>query len=406
MGYGSDGHVLAYYYEAMPRCPTFAALLLASSSLGACAHLGATPKNAYATPQMRRAAIQRAQVWAPTDVPSMDLMTGPQGPGAYAPNATIDCHYLDKKISGRSPKFACVIPPDDELKVKYGRHNGEVYAEVAAARLFWALGFGAERMYPVRVVCTGCPSAILHDTDLASVERKMPGTDIDTPRIKGWAWPELDQVEPAAGGAPRAQRDALKLLATLIQHTDSKPEQQRLICMPEHADQEVETKAEAKQEKKEEQKELKKEEKKEEKGKEARKGVEACADTFMMVHDLGQTFGHANVFNRSSVGSVNLREWSHAPVWQDPARCIAYLPKSNSGSLENPRISEEGRQFLADLLAQLTDAQLHDLFEVARFPQRWDPTENPENAATVEQWVDAFKKKRDEVMNHQCVSQR
>ena len=363
----------------MRRCPVVAALLLASSALGACAHLGATSKNPYVTSEMRRAAIQRAQVWAPTDVPSMDLMTGPQGPGAYPPNATIDCDYLDKKLGGNSPKFTCVIPPDDELKVKYGKHNGEVYAEVAAARLFWALGFGAERMYPVRVVCAGCPPAILHDTDLASVERKMPGKDIEASRIKGWAWPELDQVEPAAGGAPRAQRDALKLLATFIQHTDSKPEQQRLICLPEHADREQ--------------------------GKEARR-AEACADTFMLVHDLGQTFGHANVFNRSSVGSVNLQEWSRAPVWQDPARCIAYLPRSSSGSLEHPRISEEGRQFLADLLTQLTDAQLHDLFEVARFPQRWDPTENPGNAATVEQWVDAFKKKRDEVVNHRCVGER
>jgi hypothetical protein len=99
---------------------------------------------------------------------------------------------------------------------------------------------------------------------------------------------------------------------------------------------------------------------------------------------------------------VNLKEWSTAPVWQDPARCIAYLPKSSSGTLENPHISEEGRQFLASLLAQLTDSQLHDLFEVARFPQRWDPKENPRNAATVEQWVDAFKKKRDDVVNHRC----
>jgi hypothetical protein len=322
---------------------TYAALVLASCSLGACAHLGATPKDPYTTPAMRRAAIQRAQVWTPTDVSSMDLRTGPQGPGAFPPTATIDCNHLDKKMGGTTPKFACVIPPDDELKVKYGKHNGEVYAEVAAARLFWALGFGAERMYPVRVVCNGCPPAILHDTDVASVERKMPGTDIDTPHTTGWAWPELDLVDPAAGGAPRAQRDALKLLATLVQHTDSKPEQQRLICTPKHADPEVETKAEEKKEKKEEQKELKKEEKREEKGKEIKKGDEPCPDTFMMVHDLGQTFGHANVFNRSSVGSVNLKEWSRAPVWQDPARCIAYLPKSHSGSLESPRISEEGR---------------------------------------------------------------
>ena len=40
--------------------------------------------------------------------------------------------------------------------MKYGRYNGEVYAEVAATRLLWALGFPADRNYPVRVVCAGC----------------------------------------------------------------------------------------------------------------------------------------------------------------------------------------------------------------------------------------------------------
>jgi hypothetical protein len=384
----------------MARLSTYILLVLATGSLGACAHVGAAQKDHYATPEMRHAAIQRAQVWAPTDVPSMDLKNGPRGSGAFAPNATINCDYLDKKMAGKTPKFACVIPPDDELKVKYGARNGEVYAEVAAARLFWALGFGAERMYPVRVVCKGCPQETLHDTDIASVERKMAGSDLDTRDIKGWAWPELDLVEPAVGGAPRAQRDALKLLATFVQHTDSKAEQQRLICMPKHEDGGAETKAE----KKEEKKELKKEEKRERKAGEEKTDDSACAETFMMVHDLGQTFGHANILNRQNAGSVNLKGWSSAPVWQDPVHCIAYLPESNSGTLNNPQISEEGRQFLAKLLAQLTDAQLHDLFEVARFPERWDPKKNPENTATVDQWVDAFKKKRDEIVNHQCVS--
>jgi hypothetical protein len=211
------------------------------------------------------------------------------------------------------------------------------------------------------------------------------------------------------GGAPRAQRDALKLLAALLQHTDSKPEQQRLICGPTQADTEVETTADAKNEHRRQRKALEKEQKNDvnrhAQGKAVKHGGGACAEPFMMVHDLGQTFGRANVFNRSNVGSVNLHEWSRAPVWLDPARCIAYLPKSHTGSLESPRISEEGRQFLANLLMQLTDAQLHDLFEVARFPQRWDPAEHPANAGTVEQWVDAFKKKRDAVVHQQCVSQ-
>ena len=77
----------------------------------------------------RLAAIRRAQVWAPTDVASMDLKTGPAGPDAFAPNELVTCQYLDKPMSGATPKFTCVIGQDDELKVKYGAENGEVYGE-------------------------------------------------------------------------------------------------------------------------------------------------------------------------------------------------------------------------------------------------------------------------------------
>src|SRR5258706_195042 len=120
---------------------------------------------------------------------------------------------------------------------------------------------GAERMYPVRVICHGCPPAIRLDTDIASVQRKMPGTDLEIAHVTGWAWSELDLVDPAVGGAPRAQRDALKLLAALLQHTDSKPEQQRLMCRPTHGDAEVETTADAKNEHKRHRKALEKEKK-------------------------------------------------------------------------------------------------------------------------------------------------
>ena len=41
---------------------------------------------------------------------------------------------------------------------------------------------------------------------------------------------------------------------------------------------------------------------------------------------------------------------------------------------------------------QLTDQQLRDLFEVARFTRR-DPT------STVDDWVRVFKQKRDEIAN-------
>jgi len=205
-------------------------------------HMGTAAKKSVVrvSPRTRLNDIRHARVWEHTDIPSMDIRTGPVGPGAFAPGATVACRYLKKEMAGNSPKFTCVIPPEDEVKVKFGRDNGEVYAEVAATRLFWALGFPVDRMYPVRVLCEGCPPGpeAVQDArgpalmfDPASIERKFTGRALETEPESGWSWADLDKVDEAAGGAPRAQRDALKLLAVFIQHTDSKPAQQRLVCV-------------------------------------------------------------------------------------------------------------------------------------------------------------------------------
>jgi hypothetical protein len=344
-------------------------------------HMGSAAKKSVVrvSPRTRLNDIRHAQVWERTDIPSMDIRTGPVGPGAFAPGATVSCRYLKKEMTGNSPKFTCVIPPEDEVKVKFGRDNGEVYAEVAATRLFWALGFPVDRMYPVRVLCDGCPPGpeAVRDArgpalmfDPASIERKFKGHALETEPESGWSWADLDKVDEAAGGAPRAQRDALKLLAVFIQHTDSKPAQQRLVCVDDKS--------------------------------ESDEGV--CAHTVMMVNDLGQTFGRSNLFNRDRLGSVNLERWSSAHVWaskSDRSACFGDLPTSQSGSLDNPRIGEAGRRFLSDLLMQLSDAQLRDLFAVSRFPERVDQAIRP---ATVDDWVAAFKKKRDEIASRTCPS--
>ena len=123
--------------------------------------------------------------------------------------------------------------------------------------------------------------------------------------------------------------------------------------------------------------------------------------TVMMVSDLGLTFGRANVFNRNGVGSANFQAWADADIWLDPDRCIGNLPRSHTGTLENPLIKEPGRKFLADLLVQLSDAQLHDLFDVARLSER---VQASKPGSKVEDWVAAFKHKREQVVNHSCPS--
>jgi membrane-associated phospholipid phosphatase len=318
----------------------------------------------------RATLLARAHVWLPGDVAARDVRTGPNEPGAFAPGETVRCEYLDKDFDGASLKFGCRLPGEDEVKVKFGGTNGEVYAEVAATRLLWALGFGADRMYPVRVICRGCPEQFGPPGDMpgervvepAAIERRMPGRQLRSG--DAWSWAEIDSIDDRVGGAPRAQRDALKLLAVLMQHTDSKPEQQRLLCLD-----------------------------------------AACAQPFMMLNDVGLTFGRANLINANAVASVNLHEWAQSPIWKTADACVGNLPRSLSGTLKDPVISEDGRRFLARLLARLSDRQIRDLFAVAQVQRRPQPTAAGTVATPgVDAWVDAFKRKRDEIANHRCMA--
>jgi hypothetical protein len=126
-----------------------------------------------------------------------------------------------------------------------------------------------------------------------------------------------------------------------------------------------------------------------------------CREPFLMIHDVGMTFGHANTWNKGSSGSVNFDNWSTTPIWRDPAACVGHLSQSHTGTLGDPRISEAGRKFLADLLVQLSDQQLRDLFEVAGVTRRFDPS-GKASPVPVENWIQAFNQKRNEIVTNRC----
>ena len=350
----------------MIRTRAAAVAVALALALGALQSITAAPAD-RARSDERREAIRHASVWTATDVASMDLKAGPRGENAFAPGQTVTCTFVEKQHgSGSTPKFDCVLPSGRELKVRYGLTNGEVYAQVAATRLLWALGFAANRMYPVRVECRGCPPDPFKATppgdpaktvtfDPATIDEKAEGKTIETKPEQGWSWAELNHVDERVGGAPPAQRDALKLLAVLMQHSSNKAINQRLVCLD----------------------------------------PPACTRSRMIIADVGKTFGRANALNGDKTAAVNFKAWSKTPVWRPGAACIGQLAWSFSGSLHDPHISEPGRKFLADLLVQLSDAQLHDLFETARVTTR-DP------GATVDEWVKAFKDKRQAIVDRRC----
>jgi len=361
----------------MVRLLTASALLVAVVGCGAISSSalpGFSQGTKGADSPARGDAMARAQLWSPTNVRAMDIRTGPKEAGAFRFQATVTCDYSPKELAGGSPKFAC-LAGDDELKVKFGGNNAEVFGEVAATRLMWALGFGADRMYPVRVICRGCPSnlgGIARENkeflfDPATIERKMPGREFEPD--SSWSWTELDT--DAARGAPRAHRDALKLLAVFMQHTDTKPQQQRLMCLDASADAEGPT--------------------------------TACRRPFMMVSDVGLTFGKANFMNTNGQG-MNYVAWAATPIWKEGTTgCLGNLPKSFTGTLKDPVISEEGRAFLANLLGQLSDAQIRALFEVSRVTLRLrDPAKARSGFATIDEWAELFKSKRAEILERRC----
>ena len=89
----------------------------------------------------------------------------------------------------------------------------------------WALGFGAAISTPVKVICAGCPKdpwnkpqpiqgkTIFKETVIQELKRGKEIT-IQGKAEVGWSWKkDLPLVSNAAGGATRAQIDALALFS-------------------------------------------------------------------------------------------------------------------------------------------------------------------------------------------------
>jgi hypothetical protein len=328
------------------------------------------------TPEHREGALRAARVWRQPAVPiaQADLGRNPPGAAAFTPDDVVECQLLLEPVGGTTPKFNCRLRDGTRVRVKYGDVNPEIFAEVAATRLLSALGFGADRMYVVRAIrCAGCPRDPFQalqclaragvedacfrggvdyertvDIDPAVIERQVPGTRIEAAPDQGWAWFELDRIDPAAGGSPRSEVDALRLMAVLLAHWDNKAENQRLICPP---------------------------------GSERQDG--RCGAPLALIQDLGATFGPVK---------LDIHNWRATPIWADAASCrvsMKNLPYGG-GTFPDHQISEEGRQHALRLLDALSARQLVDLFTAARV------TSHKGLAAEgrrVQAWVDVFEDK-------------
>lgn len=327
-------------------------------------------KSKKVTDAERIDALTRATVWAAPDVPIAQarLHSDPKQP------QSIECTFAVTDVGGTSPKFDCTLENGERIRVKYGR-TPEIPSEVAVSRLLHALGFAADDVMLVpKLRCFGCPAepfvtmrtlglAGAHelygkvmnkdsykDFEWVAVERKHWGRAIETDQIEGWAFFELDLIDPKKGGAPKAHVDALRLLAVMIAHWDNKSENQRLVCLSE---------------------------------KDWPDGGK-CSKPLAMLQDVGSSFGPRK---------VDLEKWEQVPMWADRASCTVTMDglPYNGATFKPGRISDAGRKHLASLLEQLTDQQITALFSGARFDQAKGMVGF--NASPVSDWVRVFKKK-------------
>lgn len=341
----------------------------------------------------RNAYMSQGKIRQQVDIPRMDILIGPKNEIAVPPESDLACNYVEPQgpVLGFTPKFQCaVVGSGKVVRVKY--HRRETFGEVAGTRLLWALGFYTDETYPVKLRCLDCPAknafkpepgeprklVVLDD---AIVERNFQGKEIAEQHDQGWKWSELDLVDSRMGGATKAEIDALKLLAVFMQHTDSKPSQQRLACYS----QDIEKKEQ----------------------------MEICKKPVLMIQDLGETFGVGSKVVTSS-SAMYYKGWSEVNVWNHykeaesrkngKTECFGLLTASEGRGLTDPEISEEGRRLLSGLLNQLTDQQIRDLFVVSRADKTGELIyrDGIDRPVSIDDWVAAFKHKREQINQHQC----
>ena len=72
-----------------------------------------------------------------------------------------------------------------------------------------------DKVHAREFVARSVPEDRYTDFEWAAVERHFDGLSIEAGTHKGWAWFELDPIDPSLG-ANRAERDALRLTAVLL----------------------------------------------------------------------------------------------------------------------------------------------------------------------------------------------
>eukprot|EP00128_Syssomonas_multiformis_P010050 Colp12_sorted_trinity150504_noHs@8247 len=333
-----------------------------------------------------------------------DIYTGPKNikhPFLYDDRVTCNFEIPTKPLkSGLTPKFKCsqinAKGKKDTFKVKYGPVSREIYTEPFTTRLLWLLGFPSDASYPVVVDCVGCPAEPWmymlardkvgpmidsitsfgnHTYADAVIERKYPGVELYVTPEQGWSFEELALLplnDTALYESLDAQRDALRLIGSILQNPDTKPSNQRVVCPHDNV--------------------VKDE-----------NGNYKCTQAVMLMQDVGQVLSGGFQGNlKLGDMALDLDVWKTMPVWSNPSTCetnahpirVPFFSYQD-GTLGVSHIKEAGRALLAERFATLTREKLVTLFTFARFHRQ-------PNGHTPEEWADVMLDKIEQVVKHTC----
>lgn len=282
----------------------------------------------------------------------------------------------------------------DRVKVKYlkpahpnhDRRYHEVFTEIAASRILWALGFPADHEYPVKTAaCVGCSAdpfkddskdnkALLHDTpatfDIATVGREKPWDEIDPENDETWSW--RDAATFYGNGQwtreQQVQFDAYRLALGLFTYHNAIDVQNRLAC--------AEWKPDA-------------------------TNPRICLKPMVFVQDLGSTFGKDGFFTNPR-GSF--KDWQSQTVFKKLATCE--LRHALEG---DRRPLKEAQDLLIQRLQSFDRERVKTIFTVARFQlmdqeqlQRLRSSGAPDVAeAALNEWTDTFMNRIAEIRTAQ-----
>jgi hypothetical protein len=374
--------------------------------------------------QSRAAYLAHATVWRGIEPLSPEaLLAGPSGlfPYTFADataGAGIGCRFTKpgRELGGGSPKFLCATSDGHALRVKYWdlelqSGNREVFANVTASRLMWALGFETVHALPLNLQCDGCPRDPMRGEGararrfylamLQEFPASRPLILSRHDRDQGWSWREFDDVIKGLPPGPERLRqrthfDALTLLGVFMQHGDRKPEQQALYCGPP-----IDPAAGSMQAWDSSDKAMMLRE---------APGASACAHAAAVIVDLGATFGGAGRTSSGETATMNLDEWRSKTVFKpsEDGACHGRLTVSLTAGRDgvgDPVISEDGRRFLLEQLRRLSPAHLRAIFAAARVDQArglFTRVQEGGNSTALDAWVAAFQDKVRQIDAQRC----